>query len=1120
MKRAVKIVKRTALLLLLIIAFSITISSSPSFSQAREIAEGTLLIPVPHSENSERVLLINDTLLMLFRSSTSGSKVQLVSIPSAEKKLLSPSDFRVVFNYALQDNPNIISKSASYNPSFVLSASPQGEVVLFNIKNGSVSIYRMRFHGLPPPSKAFISVNGVAYLYFGKMLRILQYGVPGWCDIAPTVGNLVPYHVEGYSIEDVIAALRPSSKGGLEITTLLAVAYIPAAPLTLQSTLLKVRVILDNRSVSNAIVEVSFEERVLRSITDEHGEAVFIVPRTVSKLTIAAYYVNETLHGKTFYASKTIVGPLKSAVLYIPLQLKQAAIVIPSTLIKLKIALVNISSIYDCRNAFVNPVVSLAINTTAQRSLKLLSLLVRNNLAYLILSYTILDSLGKPMTIVNITVINLKEKKVVSYAWHRVFAAPLLSAFSDDGKLYALVTADQILYLMSLENPLHPEIIFSYRLPSIPSSLALLSRTGHHHNLYTIAISGQGYILFLLYDPTNKILIPVNRGPNIALILLGNVITDALPQASTIAFVTSTGVYYMRNLGEYIDVIIGTDLSRYLAKGLVITVRTTQGTPLPSTISIGSSPNVIVLNHSHKLDLPYITYGTYRIAVIPEDPYTPKLTIDLTITSDHVSITPRLYAQPTLENTSGILRVAAYLITENRSILLFPNTTAPTLVLSYGDRAFLQLDPLPLILHIDDSAVPLHAYKPTSINITAGNTISVDVNLGSRLVSKRVEICLSSETGAPIHNATIGMLGISTDANYILSFNISTECYDAHNVVYDVYKLHFLSLPPYVEIPRKPIYITVDSSAISISTQLRYKPTKVVLHFIPPPRVALRIVLGLRTAIAPPGIPNITLSNIRPGVYRLKIYPEPLETPYGTVMLYKPITLRTIITKPEILHLNITLVEQYGLVKLKFVDEFSKSVIADTLIIYVNNKKLAELKPQQASKGIEIYLPLSKVSLAINSKNGIYSTIRKEVDIREVRELLVTLRRKRIDVSVYVYSNLGERLDGAIVNLYCNGMIIGSGVTSNGIVKLPAPAMSNCYVEVTMPGYKQTAKYVNIGVEPVSVDVILQAEVMTLILKHLALIVAVALVVVIASIVLYLRKKFMESLRVSIEEYI
>jgi len=269
--------------------------------------------------------------------------------------------------------------------------------------------------------------------------------------------------------------------------------------------------------------------------------------------------------------------------------------------------------------------------------------------------------------------------------------------------------------------------------------------------------------------------------------------------------------------------------------------------------------------------------------------------------------------------------------------------------------------------------------------------------------------------------------------------------------------------------------------------------------------------------------PNTTIvkfSDIEPGTYVLRVTSKPLKTVYGNITLYKPIVKYVRISKVETTHLNITLIPQYKQVKLQFRDEFLNTSIMDSVTLYVNNKELLTISPSNASKGIRLYLPNEKILLTIRSKHGVYRALRKEVNIKELNELVITLRRKFVDVVVQSFSNLGEKLDGVTITVYCNGIAIGSAITHNGIAKLKVPTISSCYLKASLSGYSTVEKHFTTALQGMTIDIVLQAQPLTIITKYLPAIIASAIVASIAAIVIYVKKKLLQSLQTSAEEYI
>lgn len=1103
---------------LLLICAITTPFTTLTLSEHNNTSQGVIIIPIPNTERAKLALLINDTVVMSFEYLDSRSYVRLISVPSIDKRVATISDFKVLFNYSLLGRHTIVFKSSTRKPDYVLSASPIGEVVLYNMSGTKISIYRLRFHGAATLRNAAISSQGIAFVLLGNSLRVLEYGTPGWCEIGPIVGNLLKHRVEGYIIKDFVIAHKPNSVKGLEATSVIAITYIPTPIPSDEATLLRVKVLLNGTAVKNAIVVVRFDNMTLKDITNADGEATFVLPKGIKKLFVEAYYVAESQQGAVYYASKFINKTLVEKSNYVILTLHRADVVVPSIVTPITIALINITSVNTCREDFYKPLFVIRLTNITKSSVKPLSLLISKHLAYLVLSYSSLSPLGSTVTNIDIVVIDLAKRQIVSHRWYRLSSQPLLTVFSDDGRLFAFTTTNNILYLVSMENPLEPQIVSSYKLPQTSTSLTVLSRTGRFGDKYTIIVSGKGYLLILMYDPKTKTLLPINRGSDIALTLPGNVVVDALPQASAMVFATARGIYYVRNLGKHIDSMLGVDLSEYVARTLSIVVESRSSNSTHYTISLSYDHSMLVANNTKLLHIPYIAHGSYRIVVTPHTPLIPKLIMSLIIKPRSILLIPQLYVANMLENTSKALHMSVNLLVGNKSLPLYRNTTRPIISLSYNANITILLKPLPIRMSVSNQTFRMPIYEPSYINVLTNMTsIYISIDLGARYKARRVEVCLHPQN---LRNASIGLIGMSTGVNYVLTYNRTSLCYSATGVIYDVYKLQFISLPQFIEIPSRAIYIVVDNPSISTTIHLRYKPVRVLLHLTPPPSTELEISLGRKTVVVQPNTTTIEFSDIAPGTYVLKVTSRPLRTPYGNITLYKPIIKYVHIAKARTIHLNITLIPQYKRVKLQFRDEFLDSSIIDSIILYINNRKLLTIPPSNASRGVELYLPNERVTLIISSEHGVYRTLRKEIDFKELNELTITLKRNLIDIIIQSFNNLGEKLDGVTITIYCNGVAIGSAITHNGIAKLKAPTMSSCYLKASMTGYNTVEKLFNTGVQRMTLSIVLQAQPLTIVIKYLPAIVASAIVASIVVIVIYVKRRVLQSLQASSEEYI
>ena len=574
----------------------------------------------------------------------------------------------------------------------------------------------------------------------------------------------------------------------------------------------------------------------------------------------------------------------------------------------------------------------------------------------------------------------------------------------------------------------------------------------------------------------------------------------------------------MRNLGTYVDAILGLDLTDYIVRTLSIVVESHTHNSTQYTISLSYDHNILLTSNTKFLRIPYIMYGSYRIMVTPNTPLIPQLAMDLIIKPRSIILVPQLYTTNILKNKLEALHMSVNLIIGNKSLLLYRNTTMPIISLDYNTNITISLSPLPIRITVENQTVEIPIYKPSYINIITNMTsIFISIDLGTRYKAQRVEVCLHPQH---LRNVSLGLVGISSGINYVLTYNRTSLCYSATEVVYDVYRLQFISLPQFIRIPSKALYVVVDNPSISTTIHLRYKPVRVLLHIVPPPNTELEISLGRHSVRVQPNTTIVEFSNVDPGTYVLRVTPKPLRTVYGNITLYKPIVKYVHISRAKTTFLNITLMPQYKRVRLRFRDEFLNTSIMDSIILYVNNRKLLTIPPSNASKGIELYLPNERIALTVESKHGIYRTLRREINIKELNKLIITLRRNLVDVVVQSFSNLGEKLDGVTVTVYCNGIAIGSAITHNGVAKLKAPTISTCYLKASMAGYNTVEKHFTTGVQGVTINIVLHAQPLTIVIKYLPAIIASAIVASVVVIIIYVKKRILQSLQVSAEEYI
>ncbi len=1029
----------------------------------------------------------------------------------------------IVDRYALTNQIVALSKSSRYDPNYVAILESNGELLILKKVSGGFVPTRIKLHGIPMVGgKVYVSEDGFFAVGFGNVLRIGRFGENGWCEFGLRVGNATKSSVEGISVVDFAMATTRSSKP-LAIAPYLALSYVKEVSWDPKMMILVIaKAMIGNRSVEGAIIVLKYDNVTLTSVTTSEGTAAIPVPYNATNITVEAYYVNETLGGTTFYGVKKLLGPFKPGeIRYVEVQLARYPIAVPTVKQFAYISIAKIVSLTGCSKSFENPLFSEAIATVDPLSVKIHLFIVDGSRAVLFVSYRDKMPTGATFYKLEVQTIDLSKHRIVWRAWYRLWSPVEMVSVSEDLELVAVVTSGNNVYVFRNVDGYRFELIESLVLPSKPTSVILVGGAGGKGDTYVLAAGLEnGYVVLYAYRDYFKSFESVGRRTRYGLLLCrGRAYVDALPKLSAMIASCGSAVYYAPFMGTYLDKLYTEDLSKYLARNLVVKVINATGFGIPANVSIRGSPELVLWARNGSVVIKNIAFGTHSVMIVPAMPSYPWIAMNVSIGIERARLKLRVIDPET--NKSMVVNYVSIVCTDGRKeALILSRNRSVELDFVEGEQCSVNISLAPSYVVFHGEVFVLKPYDAVKLNVSMSRTFTVLLELPRRKYADRVALCLYTEDGLPIENAVVQMKNVQTNLSIHANYNASSQCYEVRNIPFGVYMVTVSNLSEVLqELP--PITISVNASDLTFTKIVPYKPMSLKIRFRTPPIVDLIVSVGNASKYVKRGTKEVEFHGLKPGRYVVRIQALPTLESFGTtkVCYYRNVTRVVILRKP--MELEISLIPIYKRVKIAIVDILTNRGPIDKLNVYIDGKLVETLKAQPNAKAIylEGYLPKGRiVNLTIVSLGKIYATFKELLNVDKIGDtVVVKLRRVLVPITINTVSSLGEKLSGVTIDANCNGREIT--VTSvDGVAQLYVPSYVSCILVAKMAGYSSARASVSITNAPVTLTMVLRPHILTLVFKYITLIVAVAIVGAIAGILVYLRKKIIEKVYVSTEE--
>ncbi len=1023
-------------------------------------------------------------------------------------QLIDPVTGLTQFTYAIYGTPRILATNYGYGATVFAIATSNGEIVILRRSGLTFRATEFRFHGTVDILRLFTS-SDVAYALVSegilRKLVVMNLSTPSWCEVGVPPSNMVPTSGRYINIIDAVLAYEGSSKG-LKATHTLVYTYSELPHVVPNSTLVTIVVMVGNTTIPNAIVEVKYGTNTQYLYTDRHGMVQLYIPVNITKLYIRAFYVNRTT-GTTYYDEKEVEGPLSTGVSYtIVLHLKPTVIAVPYAPSRIFLAVTVVPSA-RCSAFFSKPLITIPLNVTSPNQVHLLAAYRSGSSIIVVYSYLAPTYMGSLWTI-SILVIDLTSGKVVWKGVYYTSFQATQAAFSNDGRLVAIATSSNVLYVLWSSQGWKYEVVDSYKLPAQPTSILI---TKEPYGYLILVGCSDGAFIAIAY--TKGMLIPINRGKTLYLQLEPPTYISASPDASLIAIATFGGVYYVYGLGPNALNILGYSLAKFVTRNVVISV---SGISY-ATIML-SSRHVEIINGTYAI-FKNVPPGLHEIAILPSNPYAPRVRIllNMSVSKADVSVT---FVNPF---TNQSLAITVLQRVGNKTKVIVAQAKALNVSVPYGESVSYELSFAPITV----GSYEIPAYANASITIAASkDEIFVNVKLPDWARASRVELCLYTPKGTSVTNASIAIIGTITRYSTELTLNPRTNCFEATAVPYDLYKVVFISIPSNLERPRLTRIVVAQPTVISRQTLL-YKPLSVTILFSQPPIVPLDVYLGGKHIKVENGTRSITIRGLYPGTYTLVIKPVPmLKTFNGKISIPYYYEVRKQIVLTSNTTIRVELRPKYILVKIDVRDAINKkSGPLQPVRMQVNGINVAVLTSKNHI--VEGFIPVdSKTIIVFIPTSQVYKKVTKILEpekqhLRNGTTVTVYIPRQSFKVTIIAVSNLGSRISGALVIPTCDTVSPSPTITDNdGRASFYVPALSNCVIKVVKEGYHEVSKTIFVGATNVYETIVLRAKPITLILSYMNVITAAVVVGAVLGIMLYLKRRIEAKLESTVEEII
>ncbi len=1084
-------------------------------------AEEFTIYSLPMVRNVAGVLAVDERTLIVAVQSPTNSFIEVVEL-SAFTKLIMHRSY-VVDRFVVKGAIASLTKSAIYRPNFIAVASRKGEVLILDTRALPViDVKRMRFAGISGISKIEVTDSGFVLVQASNELWILHYGSERMCVVGASRGNAL---VSGAPMKviDFASAITSDAVKGLKKLNLIAIVYqkVPIPKENTSIIIVSLEIVNGNRTVpaAFAIVKIRYDNRTDIIRADSRGIARIVVPSNVSLVTIEGFYANKTT-GMTYYGMYVLRGPLEpQSTYFVKLELVPMRVAVPSYTAKAYLRIVKLQSIDRCVEDVEKPIIEMPILTLNPNAVRIHVLYTSKLVAIAVLSYPLYTQMRGLSWAIDIIALDLATKNILDRTKLLVDTPIVSAAISEDGKVMAVSLSNGIIYVMKhgpksfkyevvgsyvLESPAYRIEIFY--VPSIDGYVVLCSEKSEFFE--ALAIGGR--IGFLK---------PIGRKIDIGLELPDKpTYVDALPGLKLITIASPSIVLFARDMGSNIAALIGKDLSLYIAKSLALTIIGPSGTMIASNVSISASPQVTVFAVNGSIELHGIGFGTYRIDIVPVPNDIPELRMVLKVGAKSVTLGIELIDRVTRSNTSLTISRIEVSSGDVRKVIEV-NATYVELLLNMSRKYEIVLHLAPLTIRAGATIYRIKAYDNATLLIDLSKGIDIRVLLPRWKRANTFVVCVRDEYGRSINDAYVTLLGAATGYSAHMNYSNALRCFTATNIPFDVYNLSIL-LPQRFE-PLAPRAVAVANSSVKYTVIAHYRPVSLTLVFNPIPKTNLLVKVGARSIIVNSGCKCVTIHNLAPGTYTVIVKGLPTVKTFGnkTISIYAEAAIVVQLSKNETV--VVPLKETYKPVKIVLIDTLSRGAPLGELELYIDGKRWAVIKANAISRPLVIsgYIPTKTFELVIVSKQGIYSKYSAKINGSAVKDsLIVRLKRVLVPITLNVYSNLGEALDSAIVNVNCSPPFTSSVSTVEGTARLYIPAYSSCMLTVFRPGYTAYETTIFVDTSPKSITVVLSAQPLTIVMKYLPLIVSVVIVCGVVGSLLYLRKRILSGLIIKEEE--